>query len=1382
MRLARWFRMALAAAVLSGWAEPVSSDLVVRAVNTLIAQDGQMECPIEGSVSSVRLCAATNGAAFYVAKLTGGGFVVTSTDTEIDPVIAVSSAPDLVEDSRNPLWALLVHDMALRQESVAVKSKSGVRQKSGDGSGNDYTSAAAARWARLTTSEANLRLGKNAGRNAISDVRVAPLLKTKWGQSTDASGRQCFNYYTPNGSLCGCTATACAQILRYHKFPKASVEPRTYECKVDGYSRTLTQKGGVYDWNNMPNVPGSGTTDKQRRAIGKLTYDVGLAVRSEYKRQSTSGYPYLIPNLCHEWGYAHATWYYDYDYGYNSLTKAQLKSVLIPNLDAKLHVQVSIRGSSSGHSVVADGYGYWDGSFSVHLNFGWDGNSDAWYVLPGTISAGGHVYTGIDQLCGNIYPNGPSRGGIVSGRVLSFSTSKPVSGIVVTARNNYGGVLYAITNEKGIYSFVLPITEDEGQGYDGGGKKQFSLGNVNWEYESSMAWDISLENASPTSDSESTASYPLRIYDCRNYYDRNFSVRIYTVKFDANGGSGGVVSRKCNVLGTLPTTKRTGYTFKGWFTAPDGGTEVTASTLPANNATYYAQWRANPYTVAFDANGGTGTMVPMDFAYDEPQVLRANAFVKGNAAFRGWSLRPRRRVAFADGESVKNLTAEADGIVTLYAVWDGDAVAADVGEYFKATLAELGCGVPVDGTPYTVVAKGLPAGLKLKYNAAVKDKKGKVVTKAKLTWWIEGVPTAALDYATNPPYLVITVNGEATTEPLLLEALAQHVMELGELTLGESVNTKGWLMGVGAGWSVSGLPTGLKFATKKITKKSGTKTVIVAEAYSVYGKTTKAGLFTITAKKKKGAYYETMKYRVLVTPKPVDKSRFTDSLTNITTMAYVPVEWNLTNDVSSVSGKVAKVTGLPTGLALKGQVIKGTPTKPGTYVVTFTKNVKSGKKTVAKTAQILWKVVANDAPLSLGFNTAGGVVESGTVGLRYGDLLAFTATSNATVNVSGLPSGMKLVMLDGEGGYAGAINCAPPGCEKWGFEGYTTKAGTYLVTVTATLNGNVVCQRVALVVEGLPDWAKGTFNGIVRASGTLAASGGEGSGEGNNMSVASPNGLATVTVSAAGKISGKFQELGTNWTLSAACYTARTSGSSSLPDTQQAGGSSFGSTDTFICTNVVAKYSYKVTGVVKGKKKTVTKYVERTFNITVSSAPVVSDVADVPVRGVVRMEEVRLAEDGSPHQTDDATEIEAWQNLWGTTYKAVGKALFTTKSGKKTLAYKTFAVEICTNEIGEVHYVKAGDDKTGLTYFAALSLKVTSAGAVTATMSYDTGKTKKDPKTKKTVKVIYKATCATVVLPTTAADADPFAGGAWVYFAPSAGNGFGGFAGWVLVP
>ncbi len=733
------------------------------------------------------------------------------------------------------------------------------------------------------------------------------------------------------------------------------------------------------------------------------------------------------------------------------------------------------------------------------------------------------------------------------------------------------------------------------------------------------------------------------------------------------------------------------------------------------------------------------------------------------------------------------------------------------GEYFKATLAELGYDVPTNGTPYEVKALGLPAGLKLKYNTAVtkKDKKGKkvVVKKAKVEWWIEGVPTAAMDFFTNPPYLVIAAGTAAPQiEPLPVEVVAQKMTDLGELALGQSVNTNGWLTGVGAGWAVSGLPTGLKYTAKLLTtkKKVGKKTVVTTNAlpYSVYGKTTKAGLFTITAKKKVGAYYETMKYRVLVRPAVVDAALFGEDLTNLVTMAYVPVAWDLTGSgeaatsaalplVAAVGGKVAKVTGLPTGLSFAavdtyayanakkktgkylkqaGQTIVGTPTKPGTFVVTFTKNVTTGtgkkKKTVAKTAQILWKVEPNDVEVNLGFNEAGGVVESGVVGLNYGDLLAFSATSNATVTASGLPAGIKLVKV-ADGRYA--------------FTGYTTKAGTYLVTVKATLKGKTVTQRLALQVEGLPAWAKGTFNGVVSATGETPV-------PGDAQEARSTNGLATVTVSAVGKISGKFQELGTNWTFSAASYTAATSAaapaggdsggaatSAAAPAGGVSGGAAGGDSAGFVCSNVVAKYAYKV----KSGKKTVTRYLERTFHLAVSPVPIVSsvpnvpNVPDTPIRGVVQMVEAGEA----------GTAVEAWQNLWGQAdYKALGKRLFTSKSGKKTLNYKAFNVEVCTNDLGQVVYVKAGDDKTGLASFATLSLTVTTAGAVTATLTYDTGKTKKDPKTKKTVKVIYKATCPSVVVPQVAADAEPFAGEVPLYFAPSAGNGFEGFAGSVVVP
>ncbi len=76
----------------------------------------------------------------------------------------------------------------------------------------------------------------------------------------------------------------------------------------------------------------------------------------------------------------------------------------------------------------------------------------------------------------------------------------------------------------------------------------------------------------------------------------NFAANTYTVTFNANGGS--TPDPASNPVtfdaayGALATTSRTGYTFAGWFTAPTGGTEVTAATVvaTADDHTLYAQW------------------------------------------------------------------------------------------------------------------------------------------------------------------------------------------------------------------------------------------------------------------------------------------------------------------------------------------------------------------------------------------------------------------------------------------------------------------------------------------------------------------------------------------------------------------------------------------------------------------------------------------------------------------------------------------------------------------------------------------------------------------------------------------------------------------------
>jgi hypothetical protein len=510
--------------------------------------------------------------------------------------------------------------------------------------------------------------------------------------------------------------------------------------------------------------------------------------------------------------------------------------------------------------------------------------------------------------------------------------------------------------------------------------------------------------------------------------------------------------------------------------------------------------------------------------------------------------------------------------------------------------------------------------------------------------------------------------------------------ELDDLALGQSLNEQFYLDGVTNGWTVSGLPAGLKYTAKLMTtrKKVGKKTVVTTNAlpYSVYGKTTKAGLFTITAKKQAVAgrpHYLTMKYRVLVTPKAPDAARFGTNLTNITTMAYVPVKWNLATGgtafpaVAAVGGKVAQVSGLPAGLKLSGQTIAGTPTKPGTYVVTFTKSVKNGKKTVAKTAQILWTIKPNTyyTP-ALTFNTAGGRVVENTIGLRYNgnDLMAFTASDGATVTASGLPKGIALVDLGGG---------------RWGFKGYATKTGTYLVTVKATMKGMTVTQRVALKANALPVWSRGSFPGYVRnASGEI-------------------KGMATMSVTSAGKVSGKFKDGGKTWPFSASCYTG-TDGS------------------TFYSVPVTAKYSYKV----KSGKKTVKMTDTREFLFKVAKGSYGGDVT--------------LTEDGG------GSTVYGQQNLWGSTYKTVGTKLFYTS---KKAPYKTFKQNVVV---------------VGAT--CSLALKITSAGKVTATLTWNTGK-----KSKGKV-VYYKPTCSTAVWPNSAADPKTFTGLVYFYFPASSSNKF----------
>jgi len=73
-------------------------------------------------------------------------------------------------------------------------------------------------------------------------------------------------------------------------------------------------------------------------------------------------------------------------------------------------------------------------------------------------------------------------------------------------------------------------------------------------------------------------------------------VPTYKVTWNGNGGKIGTKTtistniKKGAKIGKLPTPKRTGYKFTGWYTAKSGGTKITKNTKVTKNVAYYAQW------------------------------------------------------------------------------------------------------------------------------------------------------------------------------------------------------------------------------------------------------------------------------------------------------------------------------------------------------------------------------------------------------------------------------------------------------------------------------------------------------------------------------------------------------------------------------------------------------------------------------------------------------------------------------------------------------------------------------------------------------------------------------------------------------------------------
>ena len=183
----------------------------------------------------------------------------------------------------------------------------------------------------------------------------------------------------------------------------------------------------------------------------------------------------------------------------------------------------------------------------------------------------------------------------------------------------------------------------------------------------------------------------------------------YVITYAPAGGAA-VTAKHYNINNTdytLPSTTRTGYTFKHWQVTTAGGSwtlnatfdEGTGLTGKYGNVTLTAVWEANPFQVVFKPNGGTGTMANQTFYSGTAQNLTANAFTRshtvtynynnatgGNGttsatvtySFDGWSESAGSASTSGDTTTIGgtkvyddggSLNLERDTAYTLYARW-----------------------------------------------------------------------------------------------------------------------------------------------------------------------------------------------------------------------------------------------------------------------------------------------------------------------------------------------------------------------------------------------------------------------------------------------------------------------------------------------------------------------------------------------------------------------------------------------------------------------------------------------------------------------------------------------------------------------------------------
>lgn len=330
-----------------------------------------LKSPEKMAKAGSRIHIQENNPQYYICTPENSeGFIIVSGDDALTPIIGYSTE---MTNENNEMPAVLIEWL------------------------NEYSEYVnAVRKGEAEPVKKSTRAGKTA---------IAPMLKTTWDQTSP------YNNLCPevNGQKTptGCTATAMAQIMKFHEWPITPIKAISWESNITGEKETIDLTKRKYNWSKMlPNYL-NGYTAEQAHEVAQLMVDIGKAISSSYSLDGTGSND----------SYAAKAFVNVFDYSKSvqiikrtETTEEEYIAAIRKDLTAKRPVMYVGTGVNynGGHAFVCDGI---DENDLLHIDWGWsgafNGYFDMTYMSPAGIGTGGGAgsYNVAQTIITNIAPS-----------------------------------------------------------------------------------------------------------------------------------------------------------------------------------------------------------------------------------------------------------------------------------------------------------------------------------------------------------------------------------------------------------------------------------------------------------------------------------------------------------------------------------------------------------------------------------------------------------------------------------------------------------------------------------------------------------------------------------------------------------------------------------------------------------------------------------------------------------------------------------------------------------------------------------------------------------------------------------------------------------------